>query len=74
MDAWMDTKGHEARKSGFLYGSAQQPFEVSKPAIIGPILQMMKLRLRKLNDLAEYTLLKSDRTDLNFYDIFLLTT
>lgn len=66
-DAWMDTNGHEARRSGFLHGSAQQPYEVSRAAVIGPILQMMKLRFRKLHDFAEYTLFKSNRTDLNFY-------
>lgn len=57
MHGWT-TNAHEARRSGFLYGLTQQPSEVSRPAIIGPTLQMMKWRLRKLSDLAEYTLKK----------------
>lgn len=62
-DEWMDgDHKYEARRSGFLFGSGQPPCDVSRAATIGPILQVLKLRFRKLSDLVEDTLLKSDRT------------
>lgn len=54
--------GHKVRRSGFLFGLAQPPCKVSREAINCPILQIIKLKFRKLSDLVEDILLQSDRT------------
>ena len=54
--------GHSVRREGVLFGQAQSPCKVSTAEITGPILQMLKLKFKKLSDLVEEILLQSDRT------------